>query len=407
LYAADVGLIGTLLLALLFVANPTGLAFERIALTKHIPFLIGVVSLLLASVTAALDPARKAWPRQAGLARLSRPFLLLAGWIIVGSLYARIVDDVQDTFLTIGLYMLAVPGMALYIACSAARWRVVHIYMTALSVSAAFMLLVMVAEHVGSGGFYHELEYLVVPVGVYYASRPKKSAWNTGLATFYILGGLVFLKLTGFMALAVAVAYLWVTQWRFRYRESEDFRQIVRRCVLVGALAGGGAAAFLLTHRGPVGPDGNLGYRLVTYRNALDRFFSSPLYGGSFDTSATAHFTGFQIDAANGHLPTHSDVLDLAANGGVLALGLLIWGYVGLLVYARRTVFAEPIRSDMTAAAHALVCITLTGIVVYSFNPILLEPDRALLLWSSTGMLLGICVRHKTYKPINHGDATR
>ena len=395
MYSADIGVIGTLLLALVFVANPTGLAFERMTLTKHIPLLIGIVSLLFAAVTAALDPARKAWPRQTGLARLSCPFLLLAGWVIVGSLYARVVDDIDNTFLTIGLYMLAVPGMALYIVCSNARWRVVSLYMTGLSISAALMLLVMIAEHVGSGGYYHELEFLVVPVGVYYALRPGNNIWHTALATFYILGGLVFLKLTGFLALGVALAYLWIVRWRFRYREDDDFRRVARCCIVVGVLAGGAAGAFLLSHRGHVGPDGNLGYRLVTYRTALDRFLESPVYGESFDISATAHFTGFQINAANGNLPTHSDFLDFAANGGLLALSLLAWGYVRVLVYTRKTIFAQRANSDMSAAAHALACTTLTGIVVYSFNPILLEPDRALLLWSTTGMLLGMAIRHE------------
>ena len=395
MYSADVGVIGTLLLALLFVANPTGLALERMTLTKHIPLLIGIVSLLFAAMTAALDPARKAWPRDAGLARLSCPFLLLAGWVIIGSLYARVVDDISDTFLTVGLYMLAVPGMALYIACSNARWRVISMYMTGLSISAALMLLVMVVEHVASGGYYHELEYLVVPVGVYYALRPGNKLWHTALAAFYILGGLVFVKFTGFLAIGVALSYLWIVHWRFRYREDEDFRRVARRCIVVGVLVGVAAVALLLNHRGHVGPDGNLGYRLVTYRTALDHFLESPVYGESFDTSATARFMGFQIDVANGKLPTHSDLLDFAANGGLLALSLLAWGYVRILAYARRTIFARRASSDMSAAAHTLACTTLTGIIVYLFNPILLEPDRALLLWSTTGMLLGMAIRNE------------
>ena len=395
LYAADLGVIGALVLALLFVINPTGLAFERITATKHIPLLFSIMALLMAVASAALEPGQTALRRGAGMGRLSRPFLLLASWVIVGSLYARYVDHVEDTFLTIGLYMLAVPGMTLYIVCSKARWRIVALYMKALSLSAGFMLLVMIAEHVGSGGRYHELEYLVVPIGVYHALRPGNSRWQVALAAFYILGWLVFLKLTGFMALGVALAYLWMVEWRFRYKEHEPFRRWARRCMVGGVLAGAVLAIFVMQHRGHVGPDGNLGYRMVTYRNAVNRFLSSPLYGASFDMSATARFTGFQIDAAHGHLPTHSDVLDLAANGGVLALGLLIWGYARILNYARKTIFSVRTNSELVAIAHTLACSMLTGVVVYAFNPILLEPDRALLLWSTTGMLLGMAICHK------------
>jgi len=292
--------------------------------------------------------------------------------------------------------MLAVPGVALFMVCSDARWRVVGWYMRALSAAAAVMILRMIAEHVASGGVYHELEYLVVPVGVFHALRPRSSnRWKVALAAFYLLGGLTFFKFTGFLALGIALIYLWLVDWRLRFAQDMNFRRWARRCIVVGVLAGVLVAAFVLHHRGSVGPDGNLGYRLITYRAAIGRFIASPLVGASFDAPATAHFTGYQIGVAHGHLPTHSDLLDLAANGGLLALGLLLLAYGRILRYARETIFSTRVNDDMVAAAHALACTTVTGVVVYAFNPILLEPDRALLLWATTGMLLGIAICHK------------
>jgi len=291
--------------------------------------------------------------------------------------------------------MLAAPGLALYVVCAPARWRVVALYMRCLSLAAAVMILVMLAEHVVTGGIYHELEYLVVPVSVYYALRPGSTPRKLVLTSFYLFGGLVFLKLTGFIALGIALVYLWMVEWRFRFAESEDFRRWARRCMVFAALSVSLASGFVLHHHGKVGPDGNLGYRLVTYTAALHRFLNSPLYGASFDTSATALFKGFEIDAAHGHLPTHSDLLDLAANGGVLALGLLAWGYARILGFARTTIFSQRANDDRAAAAHALACSSLTGVAVYAFNPILLEPDRALLLWSAAGMLLGMAISHQ------------
>jgi hypothetical protein len=395
LYITDVGLIGSLGLALLFVINPSSLPFERISVTKHLPMIFGAMSLMMAVCAAALEPRQRNLKRAAGLARLTMPLVLLAGWIIAGSLYARYIDNVHNSFMTIGLYMLAAPGLALYVVCSPARWRVVRLYMRWLSWAAAFMIAVMLAEHVATGGFYHELEYLVVPISVYHALRPGSAPRKNVLAAFYFFGGLVFLKLTGFIALGVALLYLWVVDWRFRFVQSEDFRRWARRCMVLAALTGILATAFLLHHHGKVGPDGNLGYRLITYSNALHRFLNSPLYGASFDTSATTLFTGFELDVAHGRLPTHSDLLDLAANGGSLAIALLVWAYARILAYARKTIFSTRANDDRAAAAHALACTTLTGVVVYAFNPILLEPDRALLLWAATGMLLGMSICHE------------
>ena len=164
--------------------------------------------------------------------------------------------------------------------------------------------------------------------------------------------------------------------------------------MVFAALASISVLAILLRHHASVGPDGNLGYRMVTYSNAIHRFLSSPLYGASFDTSSTKLFTGFEVDAAHGHLPTHSDLLDLAANGGLLAVALLTWGYARIGACARKTILSTRANDDRSAAAHTLVCMTLTGVLVYAFNPILLEPDRALLLWASTGILLGMAICH-------------
>ena len=370
--------------------------FERITATKHFPLIVGGLSVLMAATAAALDSSRDRFRRGTGLARMTAPITMLAGWIIAGSLYARYADGILQTFLTVGLYMLVVPGAALFIISSSARWRVVDVYMRALSVAAAFMIVRMLAEHVASGGVYHELEFLVVPVGVFHALRPRSSnRWKVPLAAFYLLGGLTFLKLTGFLALGVALVYLWIVDWRFQFAEDANFRRRATCCMVVVVIAGALAAAVIVHLQGTVMPGGNLKYRLTTYQSAITRFIESPLFGASFNASATAQFTGFTIKAANGNLPTHSDVLDLAANGGVLALGLLIFAYARIFRYAKRTIFSTRVKDDMVAAAHAFACMTVTGVVVYAFNPILLQPDRALLMWGAVGLLLGMSICHK------------
>ena len=43
---------------------------------------------------------------------------------------------------------------------------------------------------------------------------------------------------------------------------------------------------------------------------------------------------------------------------------------------------------------------SLTGILVYAFNPILLQPVKALLLWAQLGMLLGIALHRGSTAPV-------
>jgi hypothetical protein len=403
-YWTDAWMMSALLLALIFVMDPFGLRFEKISVTKHLPLLIGCFALTTTMIGSSLNTNRD-WIRHGGVVRAAAPFLVLAIWIIAGSLYARYVDHLNDTFLTVGLYMLAVPGVAAFMVATAARWRVVGIYMRALSVAGAYMILRMVAEHVTSGGVYHELEFLVVPLGVFYALRPRGNGrWNARLTIFFLLGGLTFLKLTGFIAVSIALAYLWMVEWRFRFRESPKFRSVVMRSVAAGTLLCVAMAVAVVSRPDKIVPSGNPGYRLITYQHALHRFIVSPIYGSSFDASATSHFKAFQIQAAHGELATHSDLLDLAANGGLLALALLFWANVRVLGYARRSIFARRVTDEAGAAAHALACMSLTGILVYAFNPILLQPDRALLLWSSTGLLLGMALSYKQGRTISDSE---
>jgi hypothetical protein len=77
---------------------------------------------------------------------------------------------------------------------------------------------------------------------------------------------------------------------------------------------------------------------------------------------------------------------------------------VRVLRYARQTLFAGGVTDDMVAAAHALACMTLTGALVYAFNPILLQPDRALLLWCNTGLLLGMALCHRQGRSLSNSE---
>ena len=43
---------------------------------------------------------------------------------------------------------------------------------------------------------------------------------------------------------------------------------------------------------------------------------------------------------------------------------------------------------------------SLTGVLVYAFNPIMLQPVKAMLLWGQLGMLLGIALYRAETPPL-------
>jgi hypothetical protein len=43
--------------------------------------------------------------------------------------------------------------------------------------------------------------------------------------------------------------------------------------------------------------------------------------------------------------------------------------------------------------AHTLALMSLAGVITYAFNPVLLQPGMAYLLWTNLGLLLGLSLR--------------
>lgn len=382
-----------LLLALFYVADPFRLGLERIGITKHLPFMVAVSGILLTNIGNWLfSPVRKRRVKHWQVFHTGLPLVLLGLWIVIGSTYARKVAGVNATFLTVGLYMLFAFMTARVIMLSKARAKIVRYFLLATGAIAIFMIVSM-AVTIGSNNLvsYHEMEALVVPIAVYFALRPMGNQhWQALLTLTFLVGGLVFRKNTGFLVLGITLAYMWIVEWRFRFRESSIFRfwTVLWVVILIGA--GTTAWGYIAYQRGEIMPTGNPEYRMRTYERAWEGFLASPVWGTSFSAPATHKFEGYQIKVAHGVLATHSDVLDLAAQGGTIALLLWVWGYIRIIRFSIRHSLRGRPRDDLHAAAHALACMSLASIVVYAFNPILLQPAKAMLLWGELGMLIGI-----------------
>jgi O-antigen ligase len=357
---------------------------------KHLPLFLVSLPFMLSLAGRSLDgPAERA--RVGSVIGGSWPFLALALFILGGSLLVRYVDGVHSTFLNVGLYMLMVVVGAMIVARSPAPVRLVQAHASLLMAAALAMSAVLIS-HGGRRDVYHEQIFLVIPMAVL-AYLTLKQPLTRAIGVAYFLALTVFsAKNTSYMIALLIAGYAGLLMAGRNLSGAAPLRRICGAyfsvMVMVVVAAGLG---YLMVHRDQYLPSGNVEYRAHTYAAAWHRFLESPWFGTGFRAESVEKFTLYSIGVARNRLPTHSDILDLLANGGVLAMGLWLIGHVRILRRAWRHVLATRfLNQPWAGAAHTMMAIVLCGILTYGFNPILLQPPMAYLLWISLGMLLGL-----------------
>jgi O-antigen ligase len=211
-------------------------------------------------------------------------------------------------------------------------------------------------------------------------------------AAFFLGLALLSVKNTSYMIAILSLVYIAFLLWLDGIRRSPSITQIwLHYLAFIGVAALSLAVGALIYYREHYLPSGNIEFRTFTYRAAWQQFLDSPWWGTSFSTESVRKFTLYTIGIARNRLPTHSDVLDLLANGGLLAMTLWLAGYFRVAQFAYRRILAPRfLHYPWAAHAHTLAAISLAAIVTYAFNPILLQTEIAFVVWTTVGFLVGI-----------------
>lgn len=381
-------------LALLFALDPLDWALDQHRLTKHIPFALLLAGCWLTAIGIALH-RRPSVVVKPDILYTVWPLLVLSAWVVAGSLYARFVRGFPNTFLVTGLYLLAVPLTAYLVARAKSGLALARLYQAALIGCGLFITvgLLLTLEERRYPYPFHELEFMVMPLAVYcflYQS-PHKLCYRV-LAWTFLFSGILFLKNTGFLISLLTAVYMLAFVWGRRIFSDPAFRRkfVVGFCAAVVLLS---VVVALLLQREDLLPSGNLSFRLLTYELAWNKFLGSPVWGTSFTEPASQKFLGFDTGVPGNVLPSHSDLLDLLAHGGVIAFGLLVLGYWRIAAMLYRCARRRTLSNRELAMAHTAACISLAGVIVYAFNPVMLQPVKSLLLWTSAGIVLGLALR--------------
>ena len=393
----DCMVVGALLLCAFWVLDPAHIGLDRLTVVKHLPFFFLLGALVLAGTGSVLFPRRDTPSGSRGILSAYWPLLVFAGGVLAGSLYGRFVDGVENSFLNMGLLMLVAPVMAWFTCKAEDPARFARACFWALGSVAALDGLVQIA-HFGSGTYFHGTEYAVIPLAAYcwFAAR----SWPGRLlgTGFFLALAPAEHKNTGYMLAIFVVAYCGFWSFRTRYQASRDGlareRQLGWAVFLATGLMAVGLSFYAL--RKIFLPTGNPEYRLHTYEKAFDKFLDSPLVGTLFSTPATERFELYQVSVSSSNvLPTHSDPLDILANGGLLYSLLFIYGIwrVSRMMFNALDDARHSPLADCAPPLHGCLVILLSGIIVFSFNPVLTQPNAAMVFWAATGLGLGLALR--------------
>lgn len=383
-------LLAALALALMGAALPADWFRPAGGPMRHAALLLTLPALVLGVAASRIDAPLAPRRAHAAVGSVAWPLVALALAIVAGSLYARIANETRETFLNLGAYMLLTPIVARVVVASAAPERLAAAFMKLLVATALLMCGPLVASH-GVTQVYHEQIFLVLPAGVYawFALRSRALAW-LAFAGFLSMAWFSA-KNTSYIIAVLMVLYVAAADWMPRLRRRAfAHRAFGRYLAMLGVAALALAIAFLVMHRERFLPSGNVEYRLFTYEAAWEAFRVSPFWGSAFTAPTVSEFPLYEIGIAGNRLPTHSDLMDLIAHGGALAA--LAWLASLLRIGGRvRAALAPRAGTGSThdAALHGLTAMSLAAVVVYAFNPILLQPPLAWLVWAPLGVLLG------------------
>lgn len=322
------------------------------------------------------------------------PIWMFALIMLGGSIYLRRVKGVDETFLPSAVAMISFFVAFVHIRFHPAPMRMLRVFFFSLLLAAAYMSAWLVYKRFTGGHAFHVEIYLIVPLAIYFFQALERR-WLAWFLTLSLLAvGVLSHKNTGYLITLYTMAHIGVRLYlRGKWNPRDALpRMFLHYLLLVLILAAAAAVAYVLYNRETYLPSGNVEYRTSTYLMAWDKFLSSPYWGTMYADTPIIEFTLYYIGLADNKLPTHSDILDMLAHGGVLGFALFL---VAITLPVRAGFKAlrnlpDGAGSGARAAIHGLLGLVVAGIIAMTFNPLLLNHIMGSLFWLIQGLLFGL-----------------
>lgn len=392
----DLGILLGLFLAVFYAMDPFILYVDKRSALKHFHLILILPFFVLAWFGKRLNAVRDDF---ISVLPICWPLILLAVWIISGAMYARFHSKIIETFLIMGTYMLMTVGAARFVADHRDPTRLLNMYMGMLF-GAIVLGAAWQAGPAHTWSKFHEMEAFTVPLAVFWFVRAKSVTGRFMALVLMLALMLLVIKNTSFLVTGIALAYLWWCFVRPQLRKTHALERMLHFYVLalIPLLMAGVYGGIKLFKHDAL-PDGNPKYRLFTYERTWAEFTHSPVWGKLFSGAGAEQFGLFEVGSSTQILPSHSDLLDILGQGGVIGMALFIFALwrIGRYVYVNfRARKPGALSKTMEAHFHWLTVSSISIILVVAFNPIMLQPGKAFILWMNLGIVLGIAIRCRT-----------
>jgi O-antigen ligase len=171
--------------------------------------------------------------------------------------------------------------------------------------------------------------------------------------------------------------------WQHAPDRRGDARIVFRRIAVLelGLLCAATAAIAFFVFRDLL-PSGSPELRLLTYEQRLLAFRESPLIGTLFQGSPLMELPGRWSTLVT---PSHSDLLDILAFGGVAGFALFV---APLLVAGRAGWAALRAAPEQRWLGAYSLAVAIVFLVEMAFNPVWDQPKLAFFFWMAVGCLL-------------------
>lgn len=381
--------------AVFWAVDPFTFRLWRFPITRHIPTLI-VIGAVFLSVAGRLIFRPETRHELGAVFHAYLGLTLFAIFVIAGSLYGKFAHGIENTFLSMGVFLILGGPVNLWITrTSSAPLALIR------SITAVFVVISLLAVAANAAQFgtvvFHSVEHVVLVSVAFPLLSSKSFIIRAGGAALVILGVVAQNKLTGYIVMLMIFAWVYadeLTVWLAR--DADRVRAGLRMCLgAMAALLIAIAALVVYESTKSLLPGGNTVYRAHTYEMAFNRFLDSWIWGRAFAASSVDYFDLFVVNISTQYLPTHCDPLDILANGGLLAAVPFVLGLLSIISIGWKALRAgsspgerdlEPLRPHL--AMYFLIVVT--GIPVMTFNPVLIQASLAYVYWTSSAVMCAL-----------------